>query len=243
MTADVPRRFPVVLTLAAAVAFAILCGFGIWQLQRLAWKRDLIARIEAAQAAPPKPLAEVLARAARGENVDFARVSVVCLPDATPAPRVMLYGLKDGQAVWRPIAPCRIDAAGYRLIAVDRGVAAGEATTPPALDLPRPVRVEGVLRRPDVPTAMQRVAGAGPQTAEGGYYDRTAAMAALGPAGQSPGYMLVAERETPAPTGITPAPLPLNISNRHIEYVITWFGLALALAGVYAAMLMKRLRG
>lgn len=240
MAADARRRFPVVLTLFAAVAFAILCGFGTWQLQRLEWKRGLIARIEAAQAAPPRPLAEVLERAAKGEDVDFARVSIDCLPDAAPAPRVMLYGLKDGQAVWRPIAPCRIDAA--RVIAVDRGVAAGEGTAPPVLDLPAPVHVEGVLRRPDIPTAMQRVAGAGPQSAEAGYHDRAAAMAAVASSG-APGYMLVAERETPAVSGVTPSPLPTNISNRHMEYVITWFGLALALAGVYAAMLMKRLRG
>lgn len=241
MTADAQRRFPVVLTIAAAMAFAVLCGFGTWQLQRLEWKRGVITRIAAAQAAPPAPLAEVLARAATGEDVDFARVSVDCLADPAPAPRVMLYGLKEGRAVWRPIAPCRIDAD--TVITVDRGVAAGEGTAPPSLDLPKPAHVEGVLRRPDVPTAAQRVAGTGPQSAEAGYYDRAAAMAAFGPEGSSSGYMLVAERETPVPPSVTPSPLPANITNRHMEYVITWFGLAGALAAVYAAMLMKRLRG
>ncbi|RME61655.1 MAG: SURF1 family protein, partial [Alphaproteobacteria bacterium] len=42
--------------LAAALAFAVLVGLGTWQLQRLAWKRALIARIEAGLAAPPVPL-------------------------------------------------------------------------------------------------------------------------------------------------------------------------------------------
>jgi surfeit locus 1 family protein len=54
--------------------------------------------------------------------------------------------------------------------------------------------------------------------------------------------MIGAETETPAPPFVTPSPLPVNIANRHLGYVITWFGLAAALAGVYAAMLMKRLK-
>ena len=32
-------RFPFGLTIATAIAFAILCGLGTWQLQRLHWKR------------------------------------------------------------------------------------------------------------------------------------------------------------------------------------------------------------
>jgi surfeit locus 1 family protein len=42
---------------------------------------------------------------------------------------------------------------------------------------------------------------------------------------------------------LKPIALPAQISNRHLEYAVTWFGLALTLAGVYAAMLFKRLRG
>lgn len=240
-----PRpRFPVGLTLAAAIAFAILVGLGVWQIQRLHWKEALLARIAATQKLPARPLAAVLARAAGGENVDFTRVSVDCLDGPDEASRVILYGLKDGAPVWRPIAPCRIDAGGFRVIAIDRGVSRGEGPNPPQLVLPNPRHVEGVLRRPDVPTFMQRMAGSGPQNADIGYRDRSVAMAAVAAAAhaRSPDYMIVAEREDPAPVFVTPAPLPLNISNRHLEYVITWFGLALALAGVYAGLLRQKLK-
>ena len=53
---DTRRKFPVGLTVATAISMAILCGLGGWQLQRLKWKTDLIANIEATKAQPPKPI-------------------------------------------------------------------------------------------------------------------------------------------------------------------------------------------
>ena len=47
--------------------------------------------------------------------------------------------------------------------------------------------------------------------------------------------VLVAERETPKPPGVTPSPLPAQISNNHLGYAITWYGLAIVLAGTYLA--------
>jgi surfeit locus 1 family protein len=45
----VTRRFPVVPTLLVAIAVATMIGLGVWQLKRLAWKEDLIARYQAAE--------------------------------------------------------------------------------------------------------------------------------------------------------------------------------------------------
>lgn len=237
-------RFPVGLTVAVAIAFLILIGLGSWQVQRMQWKEQLLARIAATQKLPARPLSEVLARAAAGEDVDFVRVSVKCLDPPLPQSRVLLYGLKDGAPVWRPIAPCRIATGGYGVIAIDRGTARDGGPNPPQLTIANPTHVEGVLRRPEATTAIQRLAGNAAQTDETGYFDRAAAQAAIAAQARTltPPYMIVAERETPAPPFVTPAPLPLNISNRHVEYVITWYGLALALLGVYAAMLRRKLK-
>lgn len=237
------RRFPVVLTLVAAVAFAILCGLGAWQVQRLQWKEAVIARIAAGQARPPEPLADALARAARGEDIDFTRVSVDCLEPDFPPSRVILLSLKEGQSVWRPIAPCRVTAGGYSVIAVDRGVAQTDSVRAPRLDLPAPRRVTGVLRRPEKLGGVQAMVTYA-ENDDIGYQHRVSALAAIvrNAGVRSPDLMIVAESEAPAPPGVTPSPLPVNISNRHLGYVITWFGLAAALAAVYAAMLMRRLR-
>lgn len=247
---DPRRRFPVVLTLFTAVAFAILCGFGVWQVQRMQWKRDLLARIEAAQARPPAPLGEVLALAAKGEAIEFRRVTVDCAAAGLPPSKVMLFGLNQGRPAWRPIAPCVIDTAGYGVIAIDRGFLPGETPKPRVVTMANPVRVTGVLRRPtagprDHPgNVVERGIVTYAEDDDAGYFDREYVMARIADLAQrrAPDYMLVAESEMPPPPGVTPAPLPTNISNRHLEYVITWFGLAGALAAIYAAMLFKRLK-
>lgn len=240
MAATERKRFPIGLTIATAIAFAILCGLGTWQLQRLHWKRDLLVRIEAARAAPARPLAEVL----EGGDADFARVVVDCVVSDQPRSKVMLYGISEGRPAWRPMAPCRIAAPYNGLIVVDRGVVASESPMPPDMDLANPMRVVGVLRRPEIQGAAERIANAGVSETGPGFHDRIAAMKAVArlASGRASEYVLVAESETPAPAGVMPAPLPTNISNRHLEYVVTWFGLAAALAGVYAAMVWRRMK-
>jgi surfeit locus 1 family protein len=70
---------------------------------------------------------------------------------------------------------------------------------------------------------------------------RASAATLAGFAGAAP-YVLVAERETPAPPGVAPSPYPDAAGN--LEYVgayaPTWFGLAGALVAIYAAMLWRR---
>ena len=55
-----PDRLPVRKVIAALVfglgGVAILLALGIWQVQRLAWKTEIIDRIEARLAADPVPL-------------------------------------------------------------------------------------------------------------------------------------------------------------------------------------------
>ena len=80
MTTDPKARrtgFPIGLTIAVAIAFAILIALGSWQLQRLAWKQNVLTQIEALQAAPAQPLAPVLDRVAKGNDADFMRAKVV----------------------------------------------------------------------------------------------------------------------------------------------------------------------
>jgi surfeit locus 1 family protein len=45
---------------------------------------------------------------------------------------------------------------------------------------------------------------------------------------------------TPGFPALAPAPVPVELANRHLEYALTWFGLAAALVGVYAALLLRR---
>ena len=62
---------------------------------------------------------------------------------------------------------------------------------------------------------------------------------ALG-AGQAAPTFLMLEKPAPGGGGPTPAPIPLDIPNSHLQYALTWFGLAATLVGVYVAMLRRR---
>ena len=217
--------FPIGLTVATAISLAILCGLGGWQMQRLHWKEGVLARMETLKTARPAPLGQVLTRQAKGEDVAWTRVAVDCAPvEAAPLP--LAYGIRDGDMVWRAQAPCGIEQGPYDLILIDRGVVVGLTgeVTAPSKVFAAPARVVGVL-------APIEQMGGDRANVLGRYPERRPAP-----------LVLMAESETPTPAGITPAPLPAEISNRHLEYALTWFGLAVTLLFIYAAMLWRRLR-
>lgn len=236
MTTEARRRFPVGLTIATLIALSILVALGTWQVQRLAWKRDLLARIAALEAAPAQPLGPVLARRAGGADVDFTRVRVAC-PGISSARYVELYGLRDGQSGARLVSACLLTGAAYPAILVDRGFVDGAVSARPPVGVDsRPVEVVGVLRSPDKPSAFA------PANRPEMFYTRdAAAMAkALGAPTPAPVFLMAETATNPDWKALVPAPIPAEIPNRHLEYALTWYGLAAALLGVYAAMLFKR---
>ena len=110
MTIEVPapaKRFPIGLTIATAIALVVLAVLGVWQLQRLAWKEDLLARIAALQAEPARPIGPVLAAMASGADTGFTRVAVDC-PGLGAAPFVELYAVRDSGAGVRLISACKV---------------------------------------------------------------------------------------------------------------------------------------
>ena len=64
-------------TIATVIMLAILCGLGVWQLQRLQWKLALIARVNGHMSAAPLTLDQALALG----------------PDEVQYHRVMLQGV------------------------------------------------------------------------------------------------------------------------------------------------------
>jgi surfeit locus 1 family protein len=216
MTSEPRRGFPLVLTLAAAAAFAVCVALGVWQLQRAAWKSEQLARLQALRTAAPQPVAPLLTGA--GDH-SFARVVAVCASAPPAAARVRMV-TDHGDWIARALADCRFAAGPYDGVVVDRGfiVASRGAPDPPPTTLPSPLAVTGVLapERPPAGTSLRRPAA----------------------------YVLYAERETPQPPGLAPAP-PADVAQnlRYVgAYAPTWFGLAAVVAGVYAAMLWRRRR-
>ncbi|RAK60045.1 SURF1 family protein [Phenylobacterium hankyongense] len=234
-----PRGFPVGMTVATAIALAILIALGAWQLQRLKWKEGLLAHIAALQSATAQPLGPVLDALAKGRDVEFTRVRLTC-PGLASAPYLEMYGLKDGQAGSRLVSACEVAGAAYRTILVDRGFMIDTVSARPPVDpaARAPVELVGVLREPDRATF---VTPANRPEANRWFSRDIAAMARALKAPQPAPIFLYAETSSnPDLKALQPAPLPAEIPNRHLEYALTWFGLAAALVGVYVAVLLRR---
>ena len=233
------QRFPLGLTVAVAIAFAILAALGTWQVQRLHWKEALLARVAALRTAPAQPLGPVLARIAAGADLDDTRVSADCSGLAA-APFVELYSIHDGQAGWRLLSPCRVAAGGFESVLVDRGFVPDTVKERPPVDpaSTAAVRLVGVLH------AAGRGNPFSPPNSAGRWYRADVpAMASALKAPRPAPLVLIAERADPpdAPM-LVAAPVSSDIPNNHLGYAITWYGLAAALLGVYAAMLRRAFR-
>lgn len=228
-------RFPWVAAVLTAIGVAVLVGLGTWQLRRLAWKEDLIARAAAAERAPVAPLRNVLPEP---RNVEFRRVAADCVGLAS-ARFVELQSIEGGQPGVRLISLCR-PVEGGRPLLIDRGFVAETVSARPSEAVSEtPVRVTAQLR------ANPPVNGMAPAPDGRRFYARdAAAMAqALGAGGEvEPLTLFALTSSNPDWAALRPSAPPAAFSNNHLGYAMTWFGLAAALAGVFLAFLARRRR-
>jgi surfeit locus 1 family protein len=224
------------------IGVLILLWLGVWQLQRLVWKEGLITHINALRTERPEPLAKVLASG----DTDLVRVAFDC-PDLMSRPRLRLYGLQDGQTGYRLMTACPIKAGAAASVLVDLGFDGQSLSdpTPPAClktAAPRPLTgpVVGVLRHPDARTFV--TPDDAPQQNLWFARDLPAMAKALGAPAPAPAFVALEQSPGAATDGcpLVRAPLPSDLPNNHLQYAITWFGLAAALVGVYVAMLLRR---
>ncbi len=228
------HRFPWLLTLFTAPMLALLIGLGVWQVQRMAWKEGLITRAEAAATAPPAAMEAVLA----APQPEFRKALALC-PGLATAPYVELQSIHDGQAGSRLISACRAPGIETPFL-IDRGFVADTVSARPrvvASTLPLSILVE--LRRTPPPGLM-----AAPPS-QGRFYarDSAAMAAALGVATPSEFTLFALASTNPELGALTASAPPAAFANNHLGYVMTWFGLAVALLGFYAVLVRRRLSG
>jgi surfeit locus 1 family protein len=236
------RRLPIGLTIAVAISLVILIVLGTWQVQRLHWKTKVLADIAAAQTAAPVPFDDILRLKAAGQAVEWRKVKLDCQSATTGSP-VILYSLVGGEIAWRLVSPCRLP--GGETIALERGVLHfmdGVVEPEKIPVMPAPQSVVGIVR---LAAPASSLAPSAPEKAPGGFRvrarDSAALAAATGPGGMGDVYVSVVS-ETPGVPDLEPAPTPPDIPNRHLEYALTWYGLAGALLAIYGAMLGRRFK-
>ncbi len=223
------------MAVISLVMVAVLIGLGFWQLQRRTEKHALIAALTERLAAAPVPLPS----SNEWKNLspahdEFRRVSVMATFE--PKPDAMVYS--SGSAVREDISgpgtwaflPARLTDGSIVVINTgfvqntmqdrnqqDRAV--GRLVTGV------PIRLTGYLRFPESAGVLTPQADAGKRL----WFtrDQRAMALALGWGEVAPFYL---DLESPVPdSGVPkPGPLEVHLKDDHLQYAITWFGLAAA---------------
>jgi surfeit locus 1 family protein len=234
--AQAPRFAPGLWpTAASLLGLVVLVGLGTWQLDRLAWKRDLIALREAQLAAPSEPLP---ASAEDWRSWDFRPVAV---HGAFRHDLEQLFWVAaiDGQVGHHVLTP--LVRQGGAAVLVDRGWVPADRAHPADRregQIAGPVEVSGIVRyrgddrpgwfTPDNQSMEHRWY----------WYDLPALEDALGlellP-------VVIEADATPNPGGLpiggqTRVELPDN----HLQYAITWYGLAAGLFVIWISFGLAR---
>lgn len=216
------------LTVAAAIMVAILVGLGLWQLQRLKWKEALIATVNGHMAAAPVPLNAAMAMSA--EEVQYRKVSLAGTFDNAREAYVFTTG-EGGTPVYHVLTPFITD--DDKVMMVDRGEIPAEKLSP-ATRTPVNGRahVVGVWRVPDAPGWFTPK----PDPARHIWYARDLAGMAAAEGIHLAALAVLEADNTPNPGGWPKGgETVVDFPNNHLQYAITWFGLAAGLLGVYAA--------
>jgi surfeit locus 1 family protein len=221
------RPLPV-LTFVCAVAFAALISLGVWQLERLHWKLGLIAQVNHSLALPPVSLDKALAM---GGAAQYRRVMLDGWFLNDKESYVYASG-PDGAPVYHVLTP--FETRDGRVLMVDRGI------VPPGLiDPAKRARGQlgervmiGVWHIPDAPGFFTPP----PDTAHRIWYSRDVAAMAAAARVKLAAPVVVEADAAPNPGGWPKGgQTQVTFRNEHLQYAITWFGLAAALLGVYLA--------
>ncbi len=252
------------VTFLALAALVVLVGLGTWQMSRKAWKEALVAQIEAGLDAGPVEVGPRLRDdwGPQRQSLEYNRLRL--------AGRYLhgqerhLYALGREGPGWHIVTPMVLDDG--MVVLVNRGYvpdALKPASARPAGQMSGRVEVTGLLRLAerkafftpandpdrnmwfwrDV-TAMLRCDSSAMKVKT-----ECEALAGIGTGGVGKplrgAYPFVVDAEAePANPGGWPkgGATNLKIANRHLEYALTWYGLAVALIAFYLVFARGRLK-
>lgn len=192
------------LILMSVLGVALFLALGVWQVQRLGWKVQLIAAVEARLAAAPIAPAEGLPEYTRVTvtgRYDGPDLLVKAVTEQGPGFWVMTPFQTEGLSLW-----------------INRGFVP-EGVTPPA---PSETQVTGLVR------ATQPGGGFLRKNDPPRWFSRDLAAMDAATGRRTADWFLDAQTGGPLPVpGLTVVAFP----NHHLQYALTWFAMAALLAG------------
>jgi cytochrome oxidase assembly protein ShyY1 len=237
MTAERGRGI-VVPGIFAFVGLLVLLGLGTWQLERKAWKEALIDTLARRAAAAPVELPPPSEWAGMmPDNSEFTRVRVRAEFGKAGDALVFTSGsaLRDDAKPggYFVFSPARLPNG--QQIVINRGFA-------PDRSYPAASGAQDIVGALRWPEQSSWFVSAHDAAGEVWTLRDPRAMAALKNWGLvAPFYI---EQEMPVPPGGVPHPAPLKVQlrNDHLQYAITWFGLAAVWAAMFAIWVARRRR-
>ncbi|MBA8819715.1 surfeit locus 1 family protein [Ochrobactrum sp. P6BS-III] len=234
------HRFPWGVVIASGIALIILLVLGTWQVERLFWKEALIASTNERIKEPPLSLADM-------EKLYKEKGTVEYLP-VTVSGTFMHQGERhflstyEGAAGYNVYTPLMLEDG--RFVLVNRGFVPYEKKDPAT-------RADGQLDGPVSITGLAR----DPLSAKPGFFLPNNDIAkniffwkdwaAMAESADLPDINQVVPFFIDADNKPNPGGLPIGgvtiieFPNNHLQYAVTWYGLALALLGVVGTWLWR----
>jgi len=229
--------FRPVLTGFGLAGLVLLIALGNWQLHRLEWKRELVAKTEARVGAASIPFADALGRAEAGEDMEYTPVRI--RGEFSHREHADVFGAYDGAPGVFVFTLLNAEGAA---VYVNRGfapqsrLAQGGNEAPPGAG---PVEVAGLFRAAERPTPPASWFRSTAQSADGLWLVRNPQKFAKAAGIDTPPFYIDSFAVSGAewPKGGTTR---LDFNNRHLEYALTWYGLAATLFGVWAVFSLPK---
>ncbi len=228
------------LALIALVMVSVLIGLGVWQLHRKDEKRALIAALTDRLAAAPVPLPPK----SKWKNLnpahdEFTRVKFQATLDTRSQTKVY----STGSALRTDIsglgtfvfAPARLSDGSD--VVVSRGFVPDGADIPKLM--PQVFELTGYLRFPEKAGWFTPHEDSSKRL---WFVRDPVAMARASDWGEVAPFYIDLEKQIPAAALPKAGPLEVHLKDDHLQYAITWFGLALAVAASFGVWLFGQRR-
>ncbi|RDL48750.1 hypothetical protein BLJAPNOD_05028 [Ensifer sp. M14] len=231
-------RSRLVLTVALSVLMAAFIALGTWQVKRLFWKLDLIARVDARVLAEPVPApAQSEWPGISADKDEYRRVTATGL--FAHDKEVLVQAVPERGAGFWVITPMVVD--DHTTILINRGFVPADrrdAAARPESQLPGAGRVTGFLRMTEPDGGFLR----SNDPAASRWYSRDVdAIARAQDLVDVAPYFIDADA-TPNPGGLPVGGLTVvSFRNSHLVYAATWYVLALmSAAGIVVVHRVRR---
>lgn len=239
-TLHVSKRFPWLMLVLGGIVFVMLIGLGTWQVQRLHWKEALLATIEARTKAEPLSLHDAQLLYGRTGDVDYT--PVVATGEFMHEAERHFFATWQGASGYYVYTPLKLEDG--RVVFVNRGFVPfdrKDAMTRQQGQVAGAQTVTGLARNP-LPGKPSVMLPDNDPDKNIFYWKDLRAMAILSGLDVDRGVLpfFIDADARPNPGGLPRGGVTIvSLPNNHLQYAVTWYGLAAALAGVLGVMLYR----